>query len=494
MKKKALFLTSFAVALSIGALIGQKNFGHVNADGASVEQRLQNLIASYRDEKGQYTKKTTICFNATAHAEMDKYFHCGQVQAKRTTYYDDIGEQLLMAEPDGTLDPSYGGYRLVKEAGETKGKIYRFASKGDTTLENMFDGEHINQQKNASYANKNHLSDAFVNLSKFLEDGYYTAGDWGYDENSKQFYHDLNIPAGKTENDDKYYPDILGFAAPMLKPNYVGSHYLHIKSIGFSEHYDTNALKYLSIKIYLDDVDSKKVTGECGSNTMSEARIYKGIRPIGEEDFTESFFLKVWDKNDNEVSSTKLTVNKDNKKEVYATKVAMNIDDHAKIWSTTREFGITSNFNYSHNLSVGVSTNGNGDYVAKNQGTYDFYAKFVADNHVSYDSTWVNMNETRTIYLENNKYWGSPEFRIHYWGGSGVTGTAWDEAPYFVYDSKTDKDIYRVTIPANTEKVIFRHCDIYGNSQSQEVTLGNNNAFYFASDNDNGWSIGSYKK
>ena len=64
---------------------------------------------------------------------MDKYFHNGQVQAERTTYYDDKTEQLLMAQPDGTLDSSYGGYRFVLDEGMDTGKIFRFQSNNTTS-------------------------------------------------------------------------------------------------------------------------------------------------------------------------------------------------------------------------------------------------------------------------------------------------------------------------------------------------------------------------
>ena len=189
MKVKALILT-----LSAFMLLGCSGVTPVKAEGEKdIPGDLKALITSYIGE-GTYTKKTTICLNDPAGEEVIQYFHAKQTDPKRTTYYDDNGEQLLMAEPDGSLDSSYGGYRLVDD------KIYRFTSKEDTTLDNMFDGEHINQQKSYSYSDKSHLYDVFVNLTKLSADGYFEDTDWVYSEQYKQYTHDINPKEGETEN------------------------------------------------------------------------------------------------------------------------------------------------------------------------------------------------------------------------------------------------------------------------------------------------------
>ena len=494
MKKSLIFLP-----LAVVALAGCSGANEAKADDVvPIGTQIQDLIKSFIDENGQYTKKTTICFNDKAHDELDKYFHNGATEAKRTTYYNDNSDALLMAEGLGNLDlktkytdSGYGGYRLVD------GKVYRFVAKDtEGTFENMFNPDYMFTKGQASYGNIEHLSDVFVNLSKLAADDYFDDTDWGYTDDVKQYYHDLDIPKGKTELDDRYYPDILGFAAPMLKTNYIGSEkkYIHIKSIGISEKYDTDANKYLSIKIYLDDNDSGKVTGECGVNVMSEARIYKGIKSPGEEDFSEGYFLRVWDENNAQKSMTKLSLNTENDKELLVKGVKFSINDHAKLWSTKRGFDIAQDYKYSHNLSIGVPITDTGDYVAKNAGTYDFYAKFTDSSLETYESTWVNMNEVRTIYLENNWYKESTDFKIYYWGGEGVTGTDWDYAPSLVWDSNTGKDIYRAVIPANVEKVIFRHANWEGATQTVDITLGDNNAYYFDKIENGKTKVGSYKK
>ena len=225
-------------------------------DDGSVNTHLSALVGSYMDYQGQYTKKTTICFTEDEMLEMETYFHAGQTQAKRTTYYDDLNERLLMAEPDGSLDPSYGGYRFATDC------IERFHANETATLETMFEDVTVDfsQSKGAE-----HLNDVYKNLSSFLADNYFAEG-WEYDEDNSYYIHKLTTD----EQSDDFYADFLAFAAPMLKSP--SSEHLTVDSIIIED-----ATDYLSIRIVLDETDSGKVTGECGDLVMSEARIYKGF-------------------------------------------------------------------------------------------------------------------------------------------------------------------------------------------------------------------------
>ena len=130
-----------------------------------------------------------------------------------------------------------------------------------------------------------------------------------------------------------------------------------------------------------------------------------------------------------------------------------------------------------------------------NTANHHLYAKFEDETFETYTSTYFGYKfiedaTTRVIYLENNWKKSSLDFRVHYWGGS--SGTEWDSAPYLVYDRTTDKDIYKVAIPADTTHVIFRHANWDGMTQTVDIELTENNSFYFDSSSGGKSTVGSY--
>lgn len=397
MKKKIVIL-SFAAMLLASCSVKAVEVKPKRENEKPISQQIQDLISSYIDESGNYTKKTTICFTEEAHKELDKYFHCGQIQPKRTTYYDDTHGQLLMSCETGEFDAKtkytdsgYGGYRL------DNGKVYRFVAAEGATLDNVFDGQHIFQKGQASYSNVTDFSNVFVNLSKFLREGYYTDGDWEYSEEYKQYTHDINPGEGQTENDDCYYPDVLAFAAPMLKPNYAGSNYLHIQSIGIAERRDVDDVPYLSIKIYVKDADTGKVTGECGPTTMSEARIYKGMKEFGAEDLSTGYYLK--GTVSGESVSYKMTLDADNKDQYYVKGLSLKREDLLTIYSTDN-FGTWHN-EYEHHWSDPVVKGGGHGTDYKVQMTSESYDVYFKPNE---NKSWVTASKD-VMFFKPNANW-----------------------------------------------------------------------------------------
>lgn len=184
--------------------------------------------------------------------------------------------------------------------------------------------------------------------------------------------------------------------------------------------------------------------------------LYTGTLPTDKEmeisiDLPEptGFYAKVY-RGDDLVNTQALVVNPENDHELMVSGLSLQKGDRFKATNNTDWFGTSTS--YSHNISVGASvasslvTDG-GDYVAVQTGTYDVYFKFTDSTYTSYESTYVNVNNVRTIYLQDSWNQGySPA--IHYWGDDVVVS----EGDNYVGGSKmTDKkdgyDMYKVVVP-----------------------------------------------
>lgn len=159
--------------------------------------------------------------------------------------------------------------------------------------------------------------------------------------------------------------------------------------------------------------------------------LYTGTLPTDKEmaigiDLPEptGFYAKVF-RGDEEVNSQPLVVNPGNDHELMVSCLSLQKGDRFKATNNTDWFGTSSS--YSHNISVGASVasslvSDGGDYVAVQTGTYDVYFKFTDNTYTSYQSTYVNVNEVRTIYLQDTWNEGySPA--IHYWGDDVVVSS-----------------------------------------------------------------------
>lgn len=216
--------------------------------------------------------------------------------------------------------------------------------------------------------------------------------------------------------------------------------------------------------------------------------LYTGTLPTDKEmaigiDLPEptGFYAKVF-RGDDEVSSQPLVVNPGNDHELMVSGLSLQKGDRFKATNNTDWFGTSSS--YSHNISVGASvasslvTDG-GDYVAVQTGTYDVYFKFTDSTYTSYVSTYVNVNDVRTIYLQDTWNEGySPA--IHYWGDDVVDSSG----DNYVGGSKMSTpegghDMYKVVVPQAATWFNIK----YQNKWSADKEFDNtNNAYWVSSD------------
>ncbi|MCQ2814848.1 MAG: hypothetical protein MJ227_00930 [Bacilli bacterium] len=441
--KKGLFLLPFAItALTISSAPLM-----VAAEDTPVSQKLDALITEYIGENSRYTKKTTICLNDATVSEMERYFHCKQTQPKRTTYYDDANEMLLMAFPDGSLETSAkysdavtGGYKLNKE---TK-KVHRIIAKEGATLDTMFDDEYILTKSQASYSNREHLYDCFVNLTKLKLDGFKNEDgkeDWGYASEYKEYYYNVTS-VGLDANNDRYYSNFLGFTAPMLTPP--SSQYLSIKSLGISERKDAFGEKYLSLRIYVKDQDKSKIDPSFGrgDNVLSEARIYKGIRPVGEEDLSVGYYVVG--------SFNNWSINKDYRLTYMKSETLYDeFELHGISLQKGNQFKILSTndvwFDNWENDVFGRTTPQKSDYYVPTSGTYNIYFKLSTNSQFN-TCTYVGM-DTKDLYLKPG-VWNTDNawFQVHIWN---------NDVNFDITLEKYSDDCYKCLIPNSFTSMLF---------------------------------------
>ncbi len=227
--------------------------------------------------------------------------------------------------------------------------------------------------------------------------------------------------------------------------------------------------------------------------------LYTGTLPTDKEmaigiDLPEptGFYAKVF-RGDTEVDSQPLVVNPGNDHELMVSGLSLQKGDRFKATDNTNWYGTSTS--YSHNITVGASeasslvTSG-GDYVAVQTGTYDVYFKFTDNTYTSYESTYVNVNGVRTVYLQDTwnegyspaiHYSGDDVFNSpenHYYGGSKMS------------TQEGERDMYKVVVPQASTKFKIS----YQGKVSNELNFDNgNNAYYVYWDNlENKMKIAGY--
>lgn len=450
-------MVKFTLLLCGAAMLAGLAMPTRNAAAAPADTKddLKSLVQKYLAADGLYTKKTTIGLNEAAKEEHVEYFHASLVQAKRTTYY--APNKLLLAAEDGSIPVGSGSYYFDS----ADSKVHRAGALEGSDESNMWSNLDAGYVAYKDEVTK--LEDKFVTLNTFLADNYFSA--WGYNDGT--YYYDLT--AGDKEKDAEgaykcaMWNDFLAFCAPMLYAK--SGNYLSAKSLTISEAYDTNGNSYLMMSMYLDDADA----GKLEQSYLAQARIYKG-NSIFQEDFTKSFFVMRGAER-----LGKMLWEDESKKELVLKNVALEKGDAIKLWSTDNQWhGVSAGF--EHNLTVGISKNtklvdDQDNYLACEAANFDFYAKF--DDDWNYTGTYAHDQSAKNIYLQDT--WDKGGIGMHYWGAN-IIGTEWDYTPWGVNTYKKDSghDMYRFVVPGATENIIIK----YDNNQSNDITLGTDNAYW----------------
>ncbi len=227
--------------------------------------------------------------------------------------------------------------------------------------------------------------------------------------------------------------------------------------------------------------------------------LYTGTLPADKEmaigiDLPEptGFYAKVFRGGDL-VNTQPLVVNPSNDHELMISGLSLQKDDRFKATDNTNWYG--SPTSYSHNISVEASTTSSlvtndGDYVAVQTGYYDVYFKFTDNTYTTYESTYVNVNKVRTVYLQDTWKEGySPA--IHY-SGDNVVNSPDDK--YFggskMITQEGERDMYKVVVPQASTKFKIS----YQGKVSNELDFDNvNNAYYVYWDSsENAMKIAGY--
>lgn len=431
MKKSQGFLIAVAGLFAISSLPFGTKFVKANAE--TIAQQIAGLVDSFESEGRKYTKKSSICFNATAMGELSKYFHARQTGLNRTTYYSENDETLLMALPNGQLDKTYGGYK----SNRTGTKMTRFHIKDGTTLDNMFDPD--NHITDFEYGD-GFLRDNYVTLSKFTDSSYFDES-WIYTEEYDQYTHDVD---NNNRDDDKYYNDFLAFCAPMLTAEY-SKEYIHVRSVGIRAKLDSRCNKYLQMRIYVDDADAGKLNGLSGVTTMAEARVYKGIKGVGDEDLRTGYFVKGTIGGEDYFNAMTLDPNDHNQ---YVLKgLSLSKDDLVTVYSNEDREGIWYN-GVDHHWSNPVVIDGlyHTDYkVQMTSSSYDIYFKLDTQRF------YVTAKKDTMFFKPNGETWNKDGawFAIEYLDDSG-NHVSWERLK-----DPDDNGYYTHHVPTGASKMIY---------------------------------------
>ena len=260
---KKLFIFVGAALLGIGAFgVHGKKAEIADATEYTGVAALLNEFAQGKAGNRKYTKKTTIFVRTEVEGYDAAFFHAGNQQFQRTTYYaDDI---LLMGDLNGGFTGINSGY-----ANDGEGNMIHFTSKsGVAALDDP-------SQWNFDYSvNGKTMSDYFYGLAE-LADLSTDSTKWTKD--GEVYTHTITDLSVSGEYNDPLLKGFQYFAAPML---------LTHRASDSAQYFSPSSIKVekqngvLSIKI-LADSDTGKLWDrehpDQGSNLLAEARVYKDI-------------------------------------------------------------------------------------------------------------------------------------------------------------------------------------------------------------------------
>ena len=413
---KKLFIFMGAALLGVGAFgaFGKKAevAGATEYTGVAA---LLNEFAEGKEGNHKYTKKTTVFVKTEVEGYDAAFFHAGNQQFQRTTYYaDDI---LLMGDLNGGFEYINSGY-----ANDGEGNMVHFSSKSGT------DALDDPTKWNVDYtvAGKT-MADYFYGLAELAELSN-DASKWTLSEGV--YTHTITDLSVSGEYNDPLLKGFQYFAAPMLLTHRASdsAHYFSPSSIKVQEQ---NGV--LSIKILADSDTGKLWNRENpsqGSNLLAEARVYKdtvmpGYFLIG--DFSNWHFdnaNRMGDGNsENYAVSSDVVINT-----TGGMKVVEIQDDGYFGWHGDGANNVAINYTGTYNfyVSKNPSTNGyvykegvslNVPFAIEHSTDKDIYIGGLGTNGWQ-QSNWIKMTKSgnkfsATVQLDHGDY----EYKYIIWDG-----------------------------------------------------------------------------
>ena len=221
--------------------------------------------------------------------------------------------------------------------------------------------------------------------------------------------------------------------------------------------------------------------GGCFSSAFA---LYTGDLPTNKE-FTISldlpeptgFYLKTFrmvEAVEQEYTSS-LIVNPSNDSELMVSNVSLVKGDKIKVCDSSNWYGTSSSYQHNITLPCSVVVNAGGDYYAVQTGSYDIYVEFTDNTYTSYVKTYVRVNETKVVYLQDT--WDKGEVnapKIHYWGDD-----IYEFGDFSIGRKMTTQegnhDMYEAVVPATATGFCVRYDGNYSLDASFDDT---NNAYW----------------
>jgi len=207
------------------------------------------------------------------------------------------------------------------------------------------------------------------------------------------------------------------------------------------------------------------------------------------------YYLVIYNEN-SRISKTKLIQNPGNDNELMLTDVSITKGYKAQIMKSGGNLLGVSN-SYSHNLTQPATTgngfvNSEGYYIACQTGTFDFYIKFNESAHTTFSSVYVNVDDTRILYIQNN--WSKNGLQAQYWGDNVTGGAAkFSNLEFYKNTGNPSHPTYKMVIPKNTSKAQFKYTENSNVIYTVEITLGTTDVIYYYDQwNDGTPTVGSF--
>lgn len=268
---KALLLIGAAALLAVGATTSPKV---KTPDPFAAE--IADLIESVKDSDGQYTKVTEIKLKDSVQADATAYFHAGAFSLKRTTFYDETVDALLMCNTDG---PRFGGDHPINSGYgkvESDMKHFSLSADGQANVDRYFDPQYWV----SDYTVPNTTPSAyFVMLSSLAAE--VRDGDYTWNKVGDVYTYDFSSDPLEFDGQGNYKNELLHkvqfFAAPLLlqsiKVNDEVSHYITPSKISV----EGTTSAQLIIKLYVSSSDSDKVDNN--ELVLAEATVTPDVLP-----------------------------------------------------------------------------------------------------------------------------------------------------------------------------------------------------------------------